>query len=261
MAAATHPDFHYVTVPEGKTQIGVEQIREQLVEALQLSARYGAWKITIIHPADRMNRNSFNALLKTLEEPSGMSLLMLVSARPARLAATIRSRCQHLPLPLPDADSAKRWLAQQGLQDAESLLALAGGAPLAALALNEAEWVGQRGDLCRQLMALPSGDEDPVRAAQSWAKLPFGQGIDWLNTLVQDMIRLRQLGPEAQLLNEDLRRDLQSGAHRLDWRLLHRHRDELIRLRALSDAPLTAQLQWEALMFAWSERLDVAPLH
>src|SRR5690606_24951563 len=98
-------------------------------------------------------------------------------------------------------------------------------------------------------------------AAAAWAKLPTAAAATWLQTVVHDLVRLRQLGPDAALVNDDLKRDLQSVAQRLDWRSLHRHLDELGRLRALADAPLVPQLQWEGVMVAWAERLEAAPLN
>ena len=62
-------------------------------------------------------------------------------------------------------------------------------------------------------------------------------------------------------MNADLRAELQSAAHRLDWRALHRHLDEVMRLRAIADTPVVAQLQWEGVMIAWAERLESAPIN
>lgn len=258
--AGTHPDYHLLTVREDKSQIVIDQVRDDLVEAMQLSAQYGAYKVAVITPADRMNRNAFNALLKTLEEPSGTSVLILVTANPARLAATIRSRCQQLVVAPPSPADGAAWLRARKVRDPELLLALAGGGPLAAAALADSALLDARPKLLRTLLDLAAGQTDAPTAAQAWTALPFADALDWLQTVVHDMIRLRQLGGNAPLVNRDLQRDLQSGAHRLDWRAMHRHLDELIRLRALTETPVVAQLQWESVMAAWSKRLDPALL-
>lgn len=258
--AGTHPDYHLLTMREDKSQIVIDQVRDELVGEMQLSSQYGAYKVALITPADRMNRNAFNALLKTLEEPSGHSVLVLVTARPARLSATIRSRCQQVAIAPPAAEDGVAWLRARKVRDPELLLALAGGAPLAAAALADSALLDARGPLLRTLLDLAAGQTDAPAAAQAWVALPFADALDWLQTVVHDMIRLRQLGADAALVNEDLRRDLQSGAHRLDWLAMHRHLDELVRLRALTETPVVAQLQWESVMTAWSSRLDTALL-
>ena len=119
LAAGTHPDFAVVSfVPnrEGtrmRTEIVIEQIRE-LSERLSLTPQYGVAQIVIIDPAEAINHSASNALLKTLEEPVPGRYLWLVTAHPARLSATIRSRCQKLEFRLPPADEAQAWLASKG---------------------------------------------------------------------------------------------------------------------------------------------------
>ncbi len=80
---------------EDSRQIRVEQIRE-LSEQLALTAHGGGATVALIAPADAMNANAANALLKTLEEPRAGVTLLLVASVPSRLPATILSRCQSL---------------------------------------------------------------------------------------------------------------------------------------------------------------------
>jgi DNA polymerase-3 subunit delta' len=131
----THPDLFVVEVPEDKQGIGVDQVRE-LIERLQLTASLGAHRVGLMPQADAMNRNAANALLKTLEEPASGAWLILLSEQPARLPATIRSRCQQLPLRAPARESSAPWLADAcpgaSEADREAALELAAGAPLAA---------------------------------------------------------------------------------------------------------------------------------
>ena len=87
-------------------QIKVDLIRD-LIGFIQLSSQYNRYKICIIEPAEAMNRSSSNSLLKTLEEPPGQSLIILLSYQPSRIPVTIRSRCQHINF---SADSSKNTL-------------------------------------------------------------------------------------------------------------------------------------------------------
>ena len=98
LAANTHPDFYRITLEsnaDGKPakDIKVEQIR-QLIQSLAQTSQLGGIKLAIIDPAERMNRNAANSLLKTLEEPTADTLLILLAAQPSRLLPTVRSRCQ-----------------------------------------------------------------------------------------------------------------------------------------------------------------------
>ena len=113
-------------------ELKVAQVRDGIAWGQQTSGR-GRAKVLVVHPADTLNAVAANALLKTLEEPPGGLRLLLTSTDPERLLPTVRSRCQRVALSLPPADQASAWLADQGLADAQALLALAGGSPLAAL--------------------------------------------------------------------------------------------------------------------------------
>lgn len=94
MAAGSHPDFQRLALLEGKTRISVDQVRE-LIQFLGLTAlEEGSWKVAVVDDAALMNDAAANALLKTLEEPTPHTLLVLVTSRPGTLPATIRSRCR-----------------------------------------------------------------------------------------------------------------------------------------------------------------------
>lgn len=114
------------------TEIKVSQVRE-LAAFLNLGSHRGRVRVALVHPAEDMNPNAANALLKGLEEPPAGAVFLLVSHRPARLLPTIRSRCVALPVPIPSRESALHWLAGRTDQQAERWLAYAGGAPLRAL--------------------------------------------------------------------------------------------------------------------------------
>jgi DNA polymerase-3 subunit delta' len=151
-AAGSHPDFRRVEpealakeapVPEEgaeapskrakpSTEIKIEQVRE-LAAFLNIGSHRAGRRVAFVHPAEDMNPNAANALLKGLEEPPAGAVFLLVSHRPSQLLPTIRSRCIALAVPLPPRQVALAWLAEQGVKNAERWLAYAGGAPLRAL--------------------------------------------------------------------------------------------------------------------------------
>ena len=114
VSAGTHGDYRWVEIAEGKASIGVDQIREA-GDFVTKTAGYGSQKILVISDAEKMTTGASNALLKTLEEPQGNSLLVLLSQRTWLLPATIRSRCQTWRLPALKAASSIDHLRTVGI--------------------------------------------------------------------------------------------------------------------------------------------------
>lgn len=161
--------------------IRVAEIRQAIAFAQTTSAR-GHAKMVVIHPAERMNNVSANALLKTLEEPPGDARLLLCCAMPHALPATIRSRCQVIGVRLPEPAVASRWLAQHGVAQPDVMLAATGGQPQDAI-----EWIKEGIDAA-QWTALPRqiarGDAGPLPA---W---PLPRVVDTLQKLCHDAMRV-----------------------------------------------------------------------
>src|SRR5439155_6006107 len=122
MEAQTHPDFHVVyrqlvRIEKKKSKaidLSVDVIRNFLVEPANLKASMNRGKVFVVEEADLMNAAAQNALLKTLEEPAGRSLIILLTDQPHALLPTIRSRCQLIrfaPLDekLVQRELEKRW--------------------------------------------------------------------------------------------------------------------------------------------------------
>jgi DNA polymerase III subunit delta' len=121
-------------------QIRIDDVRGLIDWSTKTSAR-GRGKVAVVHPADSLNPQSANALLKTLEEPPPGTRLLLTTSDPALLLPTVRSRCQLLRLPDPEPAVAVQWLLTQGLpsaDDAHTLLAASSGRPLDALEMVQA---------------------------------------------------------------------------------------------------------------------------
>lgn len=172
-----HPDVCFVgyawrftpSPPKQLTQIVVEQVRA-LSERLSKTPQYGGAQIVIIEPADAMNDSACNALLKTLEEPHPGRYLWLISSDPARLPATIRSRCQRLEFRLPPRDEALGWLCKQGHPEAtinEALDAARGHPGLADVWLRDGGLILRR-EVASDLAKLSRGELAIVETAQRW---------------------------------------------------------------------------------------------
>ena len=174
--AGTHPDLHLVSFIPNKsgdklrTEIVIEQIR-QLGQQLSLTAQYGQGQVVIIDPAEAINTAAANALLKTLEEPAPGRYLWLLASEPARLPATIRSRCQKLEIRLPTQEAALAWLAGRGhpaAQAAEALAATRGHPGLADAWLAGEGWA-LRTQVAGELAALAAGRTSAAELAGRWS--------------------------------------------------------------------------------------------
>lgn len=197
LATGVHPDvLSLAPEVDAKTEkvakfIKVDQVRD-VIEFASKSAQLGGFRVVWIEPAHLLNVQAANALLKTLEEPGRQTLMLLLTSQVLSLPATIRSRCQQLLLPLPGAAEARAWLAPQVGDPALAalLLELSGGAPLAALALRDSLWFGERERLLRDLGALREGRLGGLAAAQRWQGLGAEAVLEGLGSLVDDMARV-----------------------------------------------------------------------
>lgn len=225
--AGTHPDLTIIEPEEKGKQIKIAQIRE-LIDYVALKSFSGNLKIAIIEPADAMNRATANALLKTLEEPPSQSMLFLLSHRPSNLPITIRSRCQRIDFKSAFDQAATEWLQKQSADSnlsPELLLRLSGGGPLKALELIEDDQLQFRHTLLKDLNLLRRKDCDPVQIAAQWQALGVENILTWLMRIILDLIRLKLLRERANLVNLDLKEDLQDLVISLDLLALVRNYD------------------------------------
>ncbi|MGH8233802.1 MAG: DNA polymerase III subunit delta' [Rhodanobacteraceae bacterium] len=247
LTAGTHPDRIFVTLEENpkthvmRKEIVIDQIRG-LSARLAMASQLGGWQVAIVDPADVMNPSSQNALLKTLEEPTPSSLIVLVSDQPWRLSATIRSRCQRVDFAIPQRTDALTWLEKRGVEQAATALAAAGGNPGQAWLLAEQGGMQRRQDVARDLLALAAGRAQAREIGKAW-------------TGDEPELRLEQA---ARLLEGALR--ARAGGERTrfdpDWD------DETLatrfaganRLRALLNGPLRSDLA----LFEWLDGLPAA---
>ena len=176
LEAGTHPDYQFISfVPnkEGtrlRTEIVIEQIRE-VSERLSLTPQYGGAQIVILDPAEAINHAASNALLKTLEEPVEGRYLWLISAHPARLSATIRSRCQKLEFRLPPEGESLSWLRARGHSVSVARVArlAARGHPGLADEWLQGNGFAVRREVAADLAKLSRGELAVADAAQRWA--------------------------------------------------------------------------------------------
>ena len=205
LSAGTHPDFKFITVEEGATQIKIEQIRDSR-NFLAHTPLLGKYKILLINFADKMNINAANALLKNLEEPASNTLIFLLSHQPGLLLPTIRSRCQKIKISRPSEEIALSWLQQHMSNDQAKLcLQLAFGAPLQALNFADEERQQERREIQKRLLELLRSEIVCSDAAKSLGQYPIEDVLDNL------MLSLQHLSRGLQLHSANVSADLSAG--------------------------------------------------
>ncbi|MEO8849662.1 MAG: DNA polymerase III subunit delta' [Casimicrobiaceae bacterium] len=265
-AAGQHPDLRVLEPlkidDDGDVKrldaIPVEQVRE-LRDLVELTTHRGGNKVGVIVPAERMNTAAANALLKTLEEPPAGTYLLLVAHQPGRLPATITSRCRRIPVQPPDREAARRWLAEQGVDNATAILAQANGAPLAALGLADpaaqaerAVWLAALAEPRTLSPTLLSARIDA--GARELRKDRLADAIDWLIAWTTDLARVAAGAPAV--VNPDRAGALEPLAARVARISLSRYHRELLRQRARIAHPLTPRLAVEALLIDYRALFD-----
>ncbi len=129
LSAGTHPDL-FMSLPEGVgKQIKIEQVRS-ITQFIANTASQGGKKVIVISPVEALNHNASNALLKSLEEPAGDTVIILITEQESLLLPTIKSRCMRFVMSPPKYDDASRWLIDAGYSEHTYLLAEADNAPL-----------------------------------------------------------------------------------------------------------------------------------
>ena len=209
IAAGTHPDVRVIDGPlEGKRDVSIEQVRE-LQRELGFRSLSRHPKVGIVDEAHLLTAQAQNALLKTLEEPSGDSVLVLIAVQQSALLPTILSRCQRVsfgPLPTPDVVAI---LEQHGRPAAEAraLAAYANGSPGTALGLDEEFFGKRRRELLGALAGLRGAG---FKKLSDFAQTLAGEDKDPTAVLAliaswhRDLMRRAILGDEAELQNADL---------------------------------------------------------
>lgn len=179
-------------------QIVIEQIRD-LQAALSITGHHGSRRVVVLDPAEAMNIFTANALLKLLEEPPAGCVFLLVSSAPRRLLPTIRSRCQQWHFARLSEAELAHWKAHAD-RDAQALLALGGGMPLAAERLAQAGGAALLARFVRDIGGLQAADV--LRLATQWeawlkskeaAASGFGlpELSDWMQRWVSDLAAVR----------------------------------------------------------------------
>ncbi|MCD5992538.1 DNA polymerase III subunit delta' [Pseudomonas sp. CDFA 602] len=257
LVAGSHPDNYVLEPEEPDKPIKVDQVRD-LVSFVVQTSQMGGRKVVLIEPVEAMNINAANALLKSLEEPSGNTVLLLVSHQPSRLLPTVKSRCVQQACPLPSEQMSLAWLDSAlpdcTEQERQELLTLAAGSPLAAVTLNAQGVREQRAQVVEGVKKLLKQQQSPTQLAESWKDIPLLLLFDWFCNWSHLILRYQLTEDEDGLGLADMRKVVQYLAQKSsrakvleiqDWSLAQRQ-------KVMSKANLNRVLLLEALLVQWA---------
>jgi DNA polymerase-3 subunit delta' len=247
LRADSHPDSHIVRLEEDAQQIKVDQVRS-LIESLSLKSYRGGYKVGVIEGAEALNANGANAFLKTLEEPTADTLLIMIARPSHRLPATIASRCLRLTLVPPPPQAAAAWLERHaaGSSSWSAALALAGGAPLLALELDALGIAALDTDMRQSLQQLGAGSVDVTLLAERWMKSSPGLRITWLENWITQRVHA-SLGADISRQSAEPV-GLPAALLKPKIRALFELLDAARELRRLASTGMNQQLALEALL-------------
>jgi DNA polymerase-3 subunit delta' len=254
LRADTHPDSHIVRLEEDAQQIKVDQVRE-LIEGLGLKSYRGGFKVGIIEGAEALNANGANAFLKTLEEPTADTVLIMIARPSHRLPATIASRCLRINLRAPNRQIAGEWLAahSQAKKNWDAALALSGGAPLMALEMEAAGLDALHEEMQKSMAQLATGAIDVTLLAESWSRSNAGLRILWLENWITQRVQAAVAEPNSRQSAEPVR--LPAALLKPKIRALFELLDAARNIRRFASTGMNLQLALEALLVGGREAL------
>jgi len=264
--ANNHPDVLLIQPQNAAHSIKIEQIRSMITDVSH-TAHQGGLQIVIIDQADMMNSAAANALLKTLEDPSGSTIIILISAHCASLPATVLSRCQKVVFKTPSTAVCHEWLQQQlqnnnnttNVTDEEIDIALqlTHNAPILARHLLENKQLPLRKKFLQefftyllQVRSKSSTDESRARApvatsaiklAENYAHTDINFLLELFLSVIADLVKQKSILPSASphhsttatipsnfMLNQDFIPDLKNLSSLISLEQLFSYYQELL---------------------------------
>ena len=271
--AGTHPDFHLLASETESVQarvplisaygdryqnviardkkakpgkiISIDQIR-QLIERFSTQSHISSNTVVLIMPADSMNSNAANALLKLLEEPPGSSTLILMTAFPGFLPATIKSRCMMVTLPSPDKEVSLDWLTQfMDKETATRSLDIANGRPLNAKLFVDSGFLETQLQYMNQLTDMVASRITPLALAADLGKSDLATFLEWFQGLICELIEWRVAHVEPRRFNPN---DRIWSARSFSVEKLYALYDRICFYRGIVREPINVQLATEDLI-------------
>lgn len=262
--AGTHPDLTVVEPTDGRRAVNIEQVRNMIAD-MGRKPFEGTRRVFILAQADRLREDAMNTLLKSLEEPPGTTVTILLSSRPSMLIETIHSRCQHLRLNSLDEEDVVAVLKNQGLneQEARERAQFGAGSPGQAMS-DEARSRADEALLLFKALIDGQGLRDPMGVASDLLstlesnRTGIAQFGEWVLRVLRDLLVFTSTGsaaptpmaPFAARCVKDL------GPH-VSLMNIRKAMDIVEKTQAGMDRNLNIKLEMEGLVIALATQLRV----
>lgn len=236
-----HPDVKVIDA-EGGDSIKIAAIRD-LIQRSQLRPYEGVYKVFIILEAEDLTIEGANALLKTLEEPSPQSLLILTATAPEKMAATIRSRCQLVRFsPMPVKEMAAQLREKKGWDEEQSLFfsRFSEGALNRALSLEHEGFFRRKNEIIDN-MVFARNNEPYLKTVLS-EKERTDEALEVLLSWFRDLLLLKADAGHERLIHVDRRSDLERLVTRYTFRQVEDIMAQIINTARLLDENLNVKI-------------------
>ena len=257
----THPDIQVIR-PDGD-HIKITQIRA-MQEQLLYTRFYGTYRLVLFDGADTMNLHSANCLLKTIEEPPPHTVIILSTALPYQIPATIRSRCQRIafqPLsPHLIEEVLQESLGSENTAACRLASTLAGGSLGKALRWIEADALTWRQRLLA-LIALPHPPD--LTAILEYAdelgddREALIELLDFVRLWLRDLMIAKETGVAHELMNIDLIDETLAAAARLNWSYLFDNAELISEVQSALKGAVNPRIALERILLTAA----ASPLH
>ncbi|OUU36093.1 MAG: DNA polymerase III subunit delta', partial [Cellvibrionales bacterium TMED49] len=190
MRVGNHPDLSIVEPEKVGKSIGIGDVRK-LSDRLNKTAQQGGWKIALINPADSLTLQASNALLKTLEEPTGDTTILLTSQFVWRLPNTVRSRCHRILFTTPSSNISIKWIEQftKNPSLAREVLEIADGRPFLAKYFLDTKMYRQRVEFEKWIGRVSRFEGSPLDAARFCQRNDHVQLVEWFLTYLAKRVK------------------------------------------------------------------------
>lgn len=255
--------------PKPSKEISIAQVRG-LANMVNQTSHRGGQRVILVYPAQKLNRNAANALLKTLEEPPPNTLFFLLVDDVKQLLPTIISRCQRIEAPAPSIDAGADYLNQVlgTTSDWPQLLATENGAAIRVQELSQGNYFELQQELIDALaqgsrlsaLRLAEQFEKHITDAEKARLAGGGSGIDvntfitWLQRWLHDLLCESQ-GSGAARYYPKHQKALQQIALKTNAIKLHEFEQQLLKSKRYAEHPLNLKTWLEHILLDYAQRI------
>ena len=254
-----HPDFHNLSIEEGKKNISIAQVID-LREKIYESSFLGKSKIILIPNIESMSRDASDSILKILEEPPKNTFFIMSSNFIHLIPSTVRSRSVEIEIQNPSIEECREWLSKSYSENIDLAIELAENRPFIARDLLELNLLELRSTFIKDISGIIKSGKDIVNISENWNKeqetLPLK--IEWMSSILVDAIK-HNATEEAEVVSdsENITRYLGEKSDIFNLHLLLNKTNKIWNLFS-NDSNLRKDYQLQSLFVEWERELGIS---